>query len=908
MTDLLNWRVTMRRVLIVVVAVIAAATPFRAQSVPRAEGASEVWQKLLKLRTTASVMHVTAHPDDEHGGVLTKLSRGDGARMALLTLNRGESGDNAIGPQLFDGLGLIRTEELLNANRHYGVDEQYFTTVVDYGFSKRLEEALDKWGRETVLRDVVRIIRINRPTIILSRFQGNERDGHGNHQTAGLMAVEGFRAAGDPNRYPEQIAEGLRPWQPKKVYIGGVRENEDWTVRIDSGEYSPRLGDSYDNVARYGLSFQRSQTSGRFTPGVGANFGYYKLVAGGAGGVVKETTIFDGIPTTIEASIGIAGRGIDQAVAKAMAEFTMNNPLAIVPSLAQGLKLTRDAAAARPDAEALFLLRIKERQFQDAINSALGLELTAVAQPAGVAEPAGPGALFAPPALMTAPVPGQTFEVRARLANRAGIPLALEGAHSGYGASGAKGVGANGAIAMDAASGWNVTALPGTPAITLNRHEVTTSRFTVTLADDVAISTKPYFSRKGLQDSRYTLTDPTQFGRPASAPPLVAVARYTVNGVAVEVRETVRRREAKLPYGDVLREVRSVPRLAVMVTPSSAIVPLMAASKRVDVEVSLLHNAESATAGRVTLKMPAGWTAEPASQPFSFARAGERAAYRFSIRPGSITSRIYTIEAVATAMAPRKGVPYEGVPYEYREGYELIDHRDLEVRYLYRAATAEVRGVDVTTVAGLKVGYVMGVGDQVPLGLQQLGAQVTLLGERDLASADLSIYDTIVTGTRAYAVRDDLKTYNQRLLDYARAGGNVVVLYNTQEFVPNQWAPFPAELPRGAEEVSEEDSPVTILASTQQSFTWPNRITAADFDGWMEQRGSKFFTTWDAAYTPMISTFDKGQAPQRGGWLTAKVGKGNWTYFAYALHRQLPYGVAGAYRITANLLALGKTP
>ena len=295
--------------------------------------------------------------------------------------------------------------------------------------------------------------------------------------------------------------------------------------------------------------------------------------------------------------------------------------------------------------------------------------------------------------------------------------------------------------------------------------------------------------------------------------------------------------------------------------------------------------------------MPAGWTSEPASQPFSFARAGERASYRFSVRPGVIDAKSYSIEAVATASGK-----------EYREGYELIDHRDLEVRYLYRASTADVRGLEVTTVAGLKVGYVMGVGDQVPLGLQQLGAQVTLLGERELASADLSVYDTIMTGTRAYAVRDDLKTYNQRLIDYARAGGNVVVLYNTQEFVPNQWAPFPAELPRGAEEVSEEDSPVTILAPSQQSFTWPNKITLADFDGWMEQRGSKFFTKWDGAYTPMISTFDRNQPPQSGGWLTAKVGNGTWTYFAYALHRQLPYGVAGAYRITANLIALGKRP
>src|SRR5688572_7507664 len=207
-------------------AALLAAAP-ASQSIPQQSGALAAWEKMQKLRTTVSVMHITAHPDDEHGGVLAKLSRGDGARVTLLTLNRGESGDNAIGPQLFDALGLIRTEELLVSNRYYGVDQQYFTTVVDYGFSKLLEEALGKWGRETVLRDVVRIVRMERPTIILSRFQGTNRDGHGNHQAAGLMAQEAFNAAGDPSRYPEQIREGLRPWSPAKVYIGGVRADED---------------------------------------------------------------------------------------------------------------------------------------------------------------------------------------------------------------------------------------------------------------------------------------------------------------------------------------------------------------------------------------------------------------------------------------------------------------------------------------------------------------------------------------------------------------------------------------------------------------------------------------------------------------------------------------------------------
>lgn len=870
----------MKRCLVLTVAATTAAAWLSAQSVPRQDGASETWQKLLKLTTTASVMHVTAHPDDEHGGALARLSRGDGARLALLTLNRGESGDNAIGPQLFDALGLIRTEELLQADRHYGVDEQYFTTVVDYGFSKRLEEALDKWGREAVLRDVVRIIRMSRPTIILSRFQGNERDGHGNHQTAGLMAAEGFRAAGDPNRYPEQIAEGLRPWQPKKLYIGGVRENDAWTVRIDSGVYDPRLGDSYDNVARYGLSFQRSQNSGRFTASAGPNYGYYSRVdVKGA----KETSIFDGVATRIEAAIGPAGRVIDEAVAKAMAAFTMPDPSKSVPALVDGLRLTRAALASTRDLDATFVLEVKEKQFQDAINSAMGMELSAVAQPSGVAEPTGPNAAFAPPALMAAPVPGQTFEVRARLANRGGITAAIPPA-------------ASAAIELQSDRGWNVTSGQVIGGPNLPRHAQAAARFTVTLTADVAMSTRPYFSRKGLQESVYALNDASQFGRPVSTSPLRAVGRYFIDGAPIEIRQTVVRREAKLPYGDVLREVRSVPRVAVTLTPSNAIIPIGGRAS-VDVEVSLLHNAEQATSGRLALSIPAGWKSEPASIPFSFARSGERSSYRFTVRPASVDAKPYQIEAVATAAGK-----------DYREGYEVIDQRDLEVRYLYRAATAEVKGITVTTVAGVKVGYVMGIGDSVPLGLQQLGAQVTLLGERELASADLSQFDTIMTGTRAYAVREDLKTYNSRLLDYVRNGGNMIVLYNTQELVPNTFAPYPGELLRSAEEVSEEDSPVTILSSSHQSFTWPNRITAADFDGWVEQRGSKFFSKWDASYTPMIATFDKGQAPQSGGWLTAAVGKGHWTYFAYALHRQLPYGVSGAYRITANLLALNKQP
>jgi LmbE family N-acetylglucosaminyl deacetylase len=859
------------------VAAAASALLAAAQTLPVDAGASGLWQQLLKLQTTASALHTTAHPDDEHGGMLAMLSRRDGARVSLLTLTRGESGDNAIGPQLFDGLGLIRTEELLDADAYYGVGAQYFTTVADYGFSKRLDEALEKWGEQNVLRDVVRVIRMDRPFVLISRFQGNARDGHGNHSTAGLITQEAFKAAGDPQMFPEQIADGLRPWQPFKVYIGGVRENESWTLRIDPGEYSPWLGDSYANVARLGLSFQRSQNSGRYTPQPGPSPSYYLRVAtilNGASAPEKERGFFDGIDTSTAGLFKLLGESplpggdaavqqIERAVKDAVAAFSVSNPSACVPALAAGLRATRvaiNAATTSPDA--MFVLKVKEQQFQDAINTAVGVELTAFAS------------------LRTAPVPGQSFEVVTELANRSRMTLGNAWTST-----------------LNAPRGWRVQPAP-IRAGALAPGAVLSQRFAVKLDDDVDLSSRPYFSRNSIAESRYTSNDDRHFGRPSSAPPAVATANYQIeDGVSVHVDTIVRRREPKLPYGDALRELRVVPALALTLDPGVAIVPLPAARKQITISVDLLDNNDRPISGRLVLRMPAGWTSAPPAHDFAFVRAGERRAFSFLVSAPSIDDKPYTLEAVATALGR-----------EYREGYDLIDERDLELRYLYRPAKTMVRGVAVNVPATLRVGYVMGIGDRVPAGIAQLGHTVTLLGERDLASANLQRFDAIVTGTRAYAVRDDLITYNQRLLDYAKAGGNLVVLYNTAELVPSKFAPYAGELTPQAEEVSEEDSPVTILAPADQAFTWPNKITRTDFDGWVEQRGSKFWSTWAPEYAPMIETWDKGQAPQKGGWLSARYGKGHYTYFAYAFHRQLPYGVPGAYRLLENVLSLGKTP
>jgi LmbE family N-acetylglucosaminyl deacetylase len=864
--------------------------PWSLAPLPQDRGAAGTWQKLLKLRTIGSVMHTTAHPDDEHGGLLAMLSRGEGVRVSLLTLNRGEAGDNAIGSELFDPLGLIRTEELLRADQYYGVDEQYFTSVIDYGFSKRLEEALVKWGRENVLRDVVRVIRIERPLVLIARFQGNERDGHGNHQTAGLITQEGYKVAGDPGVFPEQIQQGLRPWQPLKLYMGGVRENEDWTVRVDPAVYSPWLGESYANFARTGLSFQRSQNGGRNDPQPGPAFGFYKRLASQVDAPPKETGFFDGIdtrvtgvfaalkhpaPTNATSLLGAIQRHVDAAVQA----FKMEDPSAAVPSLALGLTATREAARQlSADADAFYMLQLKEQQFVDAINTALGIDFTAVAQPAGMTEPAGAAAAFAPPPTMGPVVPGESFDVRLRFTNHGTIEV--QGSAFSVSAPGS----AQGELSSSSTS-------------TLARDQTANRVFRVAVPSTASF-TRPYFTRASISESVYTVTE--RDARPASPAAFRASASYVVAGTPVKISVPVTRREAQLPYGYVMRELAVVPALSVNVSPRQAIVPLSAASpgaKSLRVQVELTNNATAGSKGQLALKLPAGWKAEPSAISFAFTRPGEKARHQFSVAVPAIQNRDYTIEAIATAGGR-----------DFKEGYDVVEHRDLETRYLYRAATSTVRGVDVKVAPGLKVGYVMGVGDEVPAGIAQLGVQVQMLSAQDLAEADLSRFDAIVTGTRAYAVRDDLKTYNQRLLDYAKNGGNLIVLYNTPaEFDPNRFAPFPGELPRNAEEVSEEDSPVEILAAYRPEFTTPNAITKADFNGWVEQRGSKFFSEWDKAYTPMLETHDQGQPPQKGGWLTASYGKGHYTYFAYAFHRQLPYGVPGAYRLLANLLSIGNS-
>lgn len=855
------------------------------QDLPQDHGITGIWQKLQKLTTTASSLHTQAHPDDEQADLITWLSRAKGVRTALLSLNRGESGGNVLSAESFDQLGLLRTQEFLLAASYYGLDDLYFTKLVDYGFSKRVEEAYDKWGKQNVLAEMVRVIRINRPLVIISRFHGSARDGHGNHQAAGEISQQAFTLAADPTAFPEQIVnEGLRPWKALKFYRGGGMADEHWNMQLNTGGYSPWLGASYKNFASLGYSFHRSQFGGQVKEVYGPFVQYYERLKTNVDSKEKEASFFDGIDTTISGIFKVTGEtppaGIEVLLAaitddvnKAIAEVQPQKTGVILPYLTDGLAKIRQAiqlVGSQP--QALFMLQIKEQQFVDAIVEVAGIRLQAVAMPASTKDDRR---MFDPLPVMGFAVPGQPFKVEALLLNAGEVTIEPKN------------------FRLVAPGDWNVESKQQS-LHQLKTNETFNQNFVVTVANSTAFS-QPYFSRQSLNQNQYLLHDKQYENLPENMAPLQMAASVQINGQLLQLQLPVIVRQSNQPYGHDVFTLKTAPAIGVSISPVAGVIPKSTTAKAVDMQIEVVNNFDSVINGMLTLQLPAGAKSNPSQIPFSFSKAGEKSVFPIKISFPSIEQKTYTIQAMATANGK-----------SYTEGYEVISHRDNDQVVHYQQASASIKGIDVKVAPALNIGYIMGVGDEVPTGLQQLGAKVKLLNSNELASTNLMQYDVVMVGTRAYAVRRDLLTYNQRLLDYAKNGGHLILLFQTPEFVPGQMAPYAATLPGSSEEVSEENSIITFLQPNHRVLNYPNKITSKDFDEWVEQRGSKFFSKWDTAYLPIISTFDAGQAPQSGGWLMAKYGKGFYTYCAYSFHRQLPYGVTGAFRIMANLISYGK--
>jgi len=883
--------------------------------IPANKGALALQQSLIKLRTRASLMMIVAHPDDEDGGMLTYEARGHGVRTATLTLTRGEGGQNLMSGDFDDALGLVRTQELLAADRYLGVD-QMFGTEVDFGFSKTKEEAFAKWTHERVLYDAVRAVRLYRPLVVTSVFEGGPTDGHGQHQVSGEMAQEVFTAAGDPKVFPEM---GLEPWSPMKVYArvpfarvsnGQMYDyatnksiparfynyvTKTWStetpqanVVVHEGEQSSVLGMTYVQFARKGLALQKTQIGEgvRMAPAGAFDVSYHRYGSRVNTGDTEQS-FFDGVDVTLEgiATLAPAGetwlrpalKAIDDHAAAAAKVFSADDPEKCAPELRDGLKAV-DALIAKVEASSLTKaaktnvlheLRVKRVQFNDALVEALGLRVVARMVADGNA-------------CMSAVTPGCTAHVATKVINGGKTPVAVV---SDF-------VSATG-VSKERERTWGGDALePGkTLDSSFERRQVSANGPTVTVLTSAAgkeadPTTRPYFTRKNIEQPYYDVSDPALRLTPQT-PPESFWVRASYDGVPLLLGQVVLAPKNK--DGDADKQMAFIPSLSVAIRPSAGIIPLTEKSFMVTVDVR--SDEPRGLSGEVRLELPKGWQSEPRNAEFSFSHAGETKMVSFRVTPGMLAETSYTLKAVA-----------ETANGATSEGFRAVGYKGLTPTNKYTAATYRTRGVDVKVAPGLKVGYLPGTGDEVQASLENLGVHATTLTVDDIAGGRLSGYDVVVLGVRAYAANPGLAAANGKLLEYAKNGGVVIVQYNRDRF---DYGPYPTSL--GSEEkVVNEDAPVKLLLPESPVLSWPNRITERDFDGWVEERGHAFLGSWDSQYEALLETHDLGQDPQKGGLLVAKTGKGTYVYVALALYRELPEGVPGAYRLFANLLSLGK--
>jgi LmbE family N-acetylglucosaminyl deacetylase len=887
-------------------------------------GAVALRQSLRKLQTRASVIEITAHPDDEDGGTLTYESRGQGARVDLLTLNRGEGGQNVMGNDYWDALGLVRTEELLQSDRYYGV-QQYFTRVNDYGFSKTKEEAFEKWGHDRVLYDVVRVIRMIRPLVVTSVFVGGPTDGHGNHQVAGVMAQEVFNAAGDPNVFPDQIKAGLLPWKPVKVYSrvpffaatkDGMYDyatgkyvpvrfydyvNKKWIegplssdLSLSTGSYDPVLGQSYAQIARTGLGWQRSQNGGSGPAMAGAVSASYHRFGSSIPTADKESSFFEGIDISLLGTAELANgednaflkeglRSISAAVQDATSNFDIEHPDRTAPSLARGLKLTRNlitqveqsklSSAARYNVT--HELRVKEQQFNDALVQAFGISLLATVAPEK--DPSGPFAFFAGlPETLQIAIPGQQFWVKVNAVKQGTAPIRVE------------------KIALTPAGGesWKVQPTGEAPTA-LEENKPAIQRFLVTVPSNAKF-TRPYYSRHDVEQSSYDILEESDLNLASTPYPLQAELQLAYEGESIRLSQVVQTVRRVTGPGIELHPLLVGPAISVSISPKVGVVPVTGGKFELTARVH--SNVKGEAAGTLALQLPPGWRANPAQANFELAKDGEEQRVAFQILPAELAARSYEIKAVAEFNGEK-----------YSEGYEMTGYEGLQPYPLYSPAEFAVKGVDVKLAKGVRVGYVMGTGDDVPKSLEEIGVKADFLSPQDIAMGDLSRYDCIVLGVRAYAARPELTTNNGRLLQYVKQGGILFVQYNSAQYDHN-FGPYPYSLTTDPEKVVDETAKVTVLDPGNPLMSWPNRITSADFDGWVEERGHSFMKSWDSSYVALTEVHDPDQDPQKGGLLYTRYGKGAYIYGAFALYRQLPEGVPGAFRLFANVLSLAHSP
>ena len=809
---------------------------------------------LDEIGNLGSVMMIAAHPDDENTALLAYLSRGLHVRTAYLSLTRGEGGQNLIGGEQGDELGIIRTQELLAARRIDGA-EQYFTRAIDFGFSKTAEETLAaKWPRKEVLGDVVWAIRRFRPDVIILRFTGTPRDGHGHHQASAILAREAFAAAADPAQYPEQL-QYVQTWQAQRLMTNLAAFNRDQEkeaeklpekLTLDLGAYSPLLGYSYGEIAGMSRSQHRSQSMGT-AERRGEALNYFVTDRGD-----KATkTIFDHI------NIGwsrVAGGGeVADLLAKAAAAFVPDRPENLIPLLAQARSAMAKAAAQSENP----LVERKLVELDEAIALAAGVWVEALTDKAAATP---------------------NSEVKITLSALARNPAEVT------------------------VIGAKLSGLPNLPATAVSAAKLELNKprqypVTVKIPANQPY-TQPYWLELPRRGAMYTVSNPRQIGDPENPPLMTAEFRLKVGGEEITLKRPVEYRYVDRVYGELTRPFTVVPPVSLEFG-GTAMVFTDNRSRRVEIPVK---SNEGKVAGDVRLGIPSGWKVAPASQHFDLSGTNEQSVVAFDLTPPAAES-----QGILTAFAT---IGNQRIALDTR----VIDYSHIPAQTLFTATEAKLARIQLTNLSR-NVGYIEGAGDDVPEALRQMGCEVTLLSKDDLVHGDLSRFDAIVTGVRAFNTRADLRANYQRLFKFAEDGGTLIVQYNTPDGGPPgtpvpetstlaHIGPYPIKT--GRDRVTIEEVPVSFPHPNLVLLHYPNEITERDFDGWIQERGLNFPSEWDKRYISVLESHDPGEKPQFGGELYTRYGKGAYISTSYDWFRELPGGVPGAYRLFANMLSVAK--
>ncbi len=855
---------------------LCSSAPAAAQRPPAQLDAGELLHRMQKLGRLGSVLYLAAHPDDENTRLIATLSNGRQVRTGYLALTRGDGGQNLIGTELGDALGILRTEELLEARRIDG-GEQFFTRAVDFGYSKSPEETLAKWGREAVLGDVVRVLRTFRPDAIVTRFATDGSGGHGQHTASALLASEAFDLAADPRAFPEQIAEGLEPWQPGRLFFNAstwwnrdlpeqaAKDPARW-VTIDVGGYDALLGTSYSELAGRSRSQHKSQGFGAAETR-GTALEYLRLEKGeplaGADLLAGVAARWADLP---------GGERADALVRDLCERFDPRAPEASVPALAALARaLDALAAAGGPAAEPA---RRKAAEARALVLQACGVVVEASAEQASVAR-------------------GDALALRVRaLQRRAGPEITLARVEGPHGASEAveRALPVNEPLAVELRFAPPADAPLDQPYWLAAPHEALfvverTGTADASRPGDPEATAGAPWDRAGAADAAPLA--PSGIEPRARPSATLRVTLRLADGLEIPVERALMRTWVDRVDGERTQAVAVTPVASIEPAESVAIVR----GERCALAVDVLALTDD-LAGTLSAVAPPGWTLERAPEPVAALRRGERARLELALR------------RAPDAEGGLLRLSFSGARGASELTQHTIDHEHVLPQVWY--APAEVRLVPLDVTVDVRtVGYLEGAGDEVPAALRRLGVAVERIDPASAGRAELERCDAVVTGVRAYNTVPALARFQPLLLDWVADGGTLVVQYNTLSgdlvLDPKRIGPYPFALTRGR--VTVEEAPPTLLAPAHPLLATPNAIGAADFAGWVQERGLYFAGELDPRYTALVAWSDPGEAPLEGALVTCEHGKGRFTYTGISLFRQLPAGVPGAYRLLANLIA-----